>query len=616
METTVPVIDQESNEIIRTYQIIYAVIFKFGGYIIVGILSFFIMAYFGGAQAEVTKAGYSGQMPLPAARSITVSGDLYTAKRITLTPDLSGVSLSVSVLGGFIETTPAVLRGYGNLTEYSGMMLPFSVNTTLENQTGTKGYFSSDNYDPSTLASWIQHYVLTNPFAPGTIPPLPIHGSVSSSAPTTTKQGAVGVLEAAYGLQCVGYFHLTSFFCNKNIEYFIADIPHIDIQKNLSQLVPLVQSFMKTDYEKPVCDAMQQAFDTTPVEDNNRESIFELCGQAYVDTYHRVIDFTNASLELQGIANDQLYTDDDINVFKLLSLQQKIYQNILQKKYDTDIVETYVSYVQNLVMRRKGIDQVYRDIIYMYNNVFLQQYMTQIAIQTTDTKALLKVSQAVKDINEGLVNLKSTIGNKALITYVEGQSTAGTGTTSITTFQDLFAGTFASFNNFTITNQSVDTKNLGAHVEGYFVLPDQSQVSFVGDYVFKDNQFLLSSASFPDNPQLSAIITNSIAGNPQIGISFIYELIQNNSNPSAKLSICDLLGLQRVTVQNCTPNNVLIEGSLGSVSIGIQGYQISSITSDNATLQASLRTSSASIITTQQNIVGVIQAFITAASGK
>ena len=126
---------------------------------------------------------------------------------------------------------------------------------------------------------------------------------------------------------------------------------------------------------------------------------------------------TFAIPELQGISNAKLYADDDINIFKLVSLQQKIYQNTLQKNYDVSTIEAYLSFVQALLTKR-NIDQMYKDVIYLYNNTYLQSALTQIAVLNNNTKALLGLTDVIRDINEGSVQLQRSITNPELLAFV------------------------------------------------------------------------------------------------------------------------------------------------------------------------------------------------------
>ena len=226
-----------------------------------------------------------------------------------------------------------------------------------------------------------------------------------------------------------------------------------------------------TQYKTAACDNLQYTFSRDPQPDIEREVIFTKCGEKYLTAYRRVIDFSTTAYELQGISNAKLYADDEINIFKLLSLQQKIYHNTLQKNYDVGTIEVYLTFVRDLLVKRQNIDQIYKDIIYLYNNTYLESTLTQIAVITNSTKAMLKFSDMIRNINGGTVGLQKTIRNDALLTYVgEHGKESSTIVPNLTSFQELFAGKFASFDSFVVTNQKVNTINLSAHVEGYFLI--------------------------------------------------------------------------------------------------------------------------------------------------
>ncbi|MBP6910097.1 hypothetical protein KBC03_00660 [Patescibacteria group bacterium] len=290
-----------------------------------------------------------------------------------------------------------------------------------------------------------------------------------------------------------------------------------------------------TPYAKPACDNLQFAFSKSAEANRVWETIFSLCGPEYVHSYHRIVDFATVNYELQGISNEKLYSDNDINIFKLLSLQQKIYQNTLQKNYDVGTIEVYLAFTQGLLTKRSNIEQLYKDMIYLYNNTYLQSALTQIAILNNNTKAMLRLTDVVKDINEGTIQLQRAILNPAILAYVSNSQASSTAQTNLVTFQDLFTSKFTTFDNFVVTTQKVDNETLTAEVEGYFTLNDNDnkKVLFGGTYLFRDDNFLLTHATFPQAPELEVAMNNLIAQNTitiTIDIPFVYEFIKNNSN--------------------------------------------------------------------------------------
>lgn len=238
----------------------------------------------------------------------------------------------------------------------------------------------------------------------------------------------------------------------------------MSFDKNLEELTSIMGDIAQTPYKKNFCDNLQYAFSKTVTNDRQWELIFSQCGDNYLQAYHRINDFSILTYELHGISNTKLYADDDMNIFKLVSLMQKIYQNTLQKNYDVNTIDVYLSFVQDLLNKRR-IDVFYKDLIYLYNNTYLMSVLTQIAIINNDTKAMLRLADVIKSIDGGSIHLERQISNPDLITYVDRSLSPAQSQQNLVTFQDLFANKFTTFDNFIVTNQTVDNESLSATVE-------------------------------------------------------------------------------------------------------------------------------------------------------
>lgn len=373
-------------------------------------------------------------------------------------------------------------------------------------------------------------------------------------------------LTELFGLKCLTNWHITNYFCYKNVEHFVSRVPYMSFDKNIGELSSLVGSILKTPYRKSFCDNLMYTFSRSATNAREWELMFSECGDTYTQVYHRITDFATVTYELQGISNTKLYADDDINIFKLLSLQQKIYHNTLQKNYDVSTIDVYLSFVQDLLTKRPNIDQLYRDIIYVYNNKYLQSILTQIAIRNNNTKAMLRLTDVIKAINDGTIHLKRTISNTGLIAYIESEKGVVVSQPNLVTFQDLFASKFTIFENFIVTNQKVDNASLEAEIEGYFTVNTdgrERKVLFIGNYIFSGDSFILTDASFPQNTYLEVALNKLIREQQakSIDIPFVYEYIRNNSSDSQvvqMVNICDLVSA-RIAWTECNATRVLFD---------------------------------------------------------
>lgn len=627
MEAVMPSVDLETQKIISTYQKIYNLIFRYGIFIILGIVSFGVVLSLHTRSFAPGKdlASFNGQFS--KVPTMIHSGETHIAKGVIIKPELNTAPLSLDILQGFINISPEAQMGYGALAQHSGIILPISINLTVHDDNFTKEYFSSNTYEPESLDTFIKNTILTYPvkniqntlFAykqksleenaiaanslglgigirAGTLPT-----DNSNVIPSDTS------LRELFGLQCLGSFNLTDFFCYRNAAQFISRIPYLSFKNNLDELASLMADINNTPYAKPACDNLQFSFSKIAEADRVRETIFSLCGPDYVYAYHRIVDFATVNYELQGISNEKLYSDDDINIFKLLSLQQKIYQNTLQKNYDIGTIEVYLAFTQGLLTKRSNIEQLYKDMIYLYNNTYLQSALTQIAILNGNTKAMLRLTDVVKDINEGTIQLQRSILNPALLTYVSNSQASSTAQTNLVTFQDLFANKFTTFDNFIVTTQKVNNEDLSAQVEGYFTLDnDNKKVLFGGKYLFREDNFLLIDSTFPQNPELEVALNNLIAQDTiAIDIPFVYEFIKNNSNAGAKLSICELISA-RLSPKQCSSATALFDDGVTRILVKFDGYKIATITTNNEALTEKIQTSLQGVITTPSNIASTL----------
>lgn len=93
-----------------------------------------------------------------------------------------------------------------------------------------------------------------------------------------------------------------------------------------------------------------------------------------------ITQFTQVEQELsQGFISNIIYTHPQINLYKLLSIQQSIYNDSSQGVIDIRKLESYIYYLQALIQRRaEQLNPFYIDSIYWFNNqILIPQLLTQ-----------------------------------------------------------------------------------------------------------------------------------------------------------------------------------------------------------------------------------------------
>lgn len=129
----------------------------------------------------------------------------------------------------------------------------------------------------------------------------------------------------------------------------------------------------------------------------------------------------------------------------------------------------------------------------------------------------------------------------------------------------------------------------------------------MGDYLFEDENFILTQARFPQSKYLETALNKLINEHSMsIDIPFVYEFIRNNSNyASLDVSICDIIAV-KVETDSCDDKGATIEDDNIIMKLVFNGYKIISVNTSNAAITSKLQSSLKSVITTQDNIATVI----------
>ena len=201
-----------------------------------------------------------------------------------------------------------------------------------------------------------------------------------------------------------------------------------------------------------------------------------------------------------------VYKDQLLNEYKLLSFQQILYQDFQELKIRKDEYTLYLDYVQELI-KRHGLSQFYLDELYRYNTYYLKP--TLLTTRYDRRRASIKESeimQVVKTIDT--INIGDLLSNASgLILLVSNpaliQSTTAPPPTTVLSMQDQIAKKIASISYFTVSQSTINNDTIEA--QGYFIVNDQKVDSKI-QLVYANDTFLVKQIELTKYAELSTVL--------------------------------------------------------------------------------------------------------------
>jgi len=141
----------------------------------------------------------------------------------------------------------------------------------------------------------------------------------------------------------------------------------------------------------------------TEKENSTTEKLLEQCDPTYQEKYRLFIDFSEVQKELfSKFISNKIYKDESINIYKLISFQQIINDDITNRIINTDRINWYFSFIQELLKRDK-IWLFYKELTYFFNNYYLEKAIENIEITSkmTNKTELDTIAKQIISINNG-----------------------------------------------------------------------------------------------------------------------------------------------------------------------------------------------------------------------
>ncbi|NCO97980.1 hypothetical protein GW864_02270 [bacterium] len=101
------------------------------------------------------------------------------------------------------------------------------------------------------------------------------------------------------------------------------------------------------------------------------EELVARCSTQSVTKFKKLASFIEVQKELDSKQiSKSIYNDSEINAYKLLSVQQSIYKDIINNRINTTNILQYLDFLKELLAADK-IDAFYKDLSYRFDNKYI-----------------------------------------------------------------------------------------------------------------------------------------------------------------------------------------------------------------------------------------------------
>ncbi len=404
-----------------------------------------------------------------------------------------------------------------------------------------------------------------------------------------------------YNLDCMQKPKFFDGFCNKNIEYFIQNLPTIDLEGKRDDIFLLSSTLKKKEHVDGFCVNIMYNIFKQPYPSAKLDVIMNGVCKEYNVRYNKIKDFLKVENQLNGIMSDELINTNVIaNLFKLTSLRQKIIIQNKKKTFDASVIEAYLKFFNTLIHEENiPVPQFYIDAWYYFNNVYLKNIIkeesatsTNSAVKTESSKLLDQIKWLNKwNMSVWIKGLENMIRNEELTKLTVAKSE--TPMFFLQNLQEIFVDYIRWFPEIGIDKAETDTNTRVARVLWTLRYKDEwveQKKSIIATFDYVDNRFFLSSIRLPDNSALDKVLTAFIADNKSTSFSDVLEFIKSNGDyVPTKITMCGVLNWEKaIKVQTCSKTIATVIINSTRVDITLKDDIATEIKTSNKKRQANL----------------------------
>lgn len=466
-----------------------------------------------------------------------------------------------------LTTADNFILSQDNLIQYKGFIVPkyFSIATTLPIKPIT--YFDNNTYDTGELALFINNIILTRKF-------------ITTQPNKNIQLPLQDTLTTTFNLKCLSQRQIYPDTCAYYIKNFLSSFFVYRLSTDYTWLLEIFTQLQnKQKYRDLACQNIEKYVLYSNDQNRLLKPIFEQCGEASKTFFKRMELFIDIQKQLDDkLINSDTYSDSTLNTYKLFSVQQMIYNDILEQRMSINQYTLYLDFVKEL-LQKNLLSGFYLDEIYRFDTYYLKPTLQAIrsTIMMGGDKEN-KINLVVKNIDTlnfgdvafGFTWLHDRLINRALLANLTPLQEWSGVSLEETIMQKLKGLSYMEISNTAITDNQI-------LLSGYFLI-DQKKIPTTLTLFFQSDVFLVHSILLPSYPSLGdtlqALLTKQALSIWDFFATLsknlpLYEV--NTTAETTSKTLCDgvkdlqtSLGIQMTT---CTTDQITIQKIFDATAI-------------------------------------------------
>lgn len=373
---------KKTEEIYNKYKKIHKIFFTYGIFFVLALFSWIKLYAILSAEENTSIE----QDPLQIQKEVKIQEFLYKIERIEKQNTLTG-----PIALWQFEETENYIESFNNLLYYKGFLIPrfFWVSKSAPLQ--SIDYFMKGTYTIEELDTLFKNIFIGS------------NKNTNQTPKNISFPLSKGITEE-FNLQCVFQSKITNIICNIFINNFLEKSFIYNIESDIDTFSNVMQILLQEKkYNKKACEQLLYYTYYTEKENTTIEKLIQQCEPMYQQKYRLFLDFTEVQKELfSKFISNKIYKDDSVNIYKLISFQQIINDDITNKIINIDRINGYFLFLQEILKKNK-IWLFYKELTYFFNNYYLKKAIENIEITSkiTNKTEIDNISKQIISINSG-----------------------------------------------------------------------------------------------------------------------------------------------------------------------------------------------------------------------